>query len=229
MENYLDAPARPQNSAKEQYAHDEDLTMLEASDYWKSLSRKQKDTKNIVYKDKQRKYGLDYVAWYEKQDDFIQEELAISGFAPKKPEIDSNDSELETEPTVEVKPYWEKETTSPALPTLASVGKRSASTARLSARKVRASSPQKVVKSKAIVEDSESDVAGEEEPEVEAEVIAEVIADPVKVVEEEEEEEMEDIPSPPKKKKKSKDGKKSKKSKKEKKKKQRQSDSDDEW
>jgi len=240
MENYLDAPARPQNSAKEQYAHDEDLTMLEASDYWKSLSRKQKDTKNIVYKDKQRKYALDYVAWYEKQDDFIQEELAISGFAPKKPEIDSNDSELETV-EVDERPSWEKEyakegmhaksptqyllKTGKALPVLTSVGKRSASTARLNAKK--ASSPQKFAKSKAIVEDSESDVGGEEEPEVEPEVVAEVMAEPVKVVEEEEEEEMEDIPSPPKKKKKSKDGKKSKKSKKEKKKKH-QSDSDNE-
>ena len=111
--------------------------------------------------------------------------------------------------------------TGKALPVLTSVGKRSASTARLNAKK--ASSPQKVAKSKAIVEDSESDVGGEEEPEV----VAEVMAEPVKVVEEEEEEEMEDIPSPPKKKKKSKDGKKSKKSKKEKKKKH-QSDSDNE-
>merc|ERR1712150_148270 len=125
MENYLDAPSRPQSSAKEQYAHDEDLTMLEATDYWKSLNRKQKDTKNIIFKEKKKKYEAEFAAWYEKQDDFVQEELCNCGFIPKKSEFDSNDSELDTNEEKDSKeakkpPTGRKRANGSGLPTLKS-------------------------------------------------------------------------------------------------------------
>merc|ERR1711972_1253310 len=67
------------------------LTMLEATDYWKSLNRKQKDTKNIIFKEKKKKYDAEFAAWYEKQDDFVQEELNACGFVPDESGMDTNE------------------------------------------------------------------------------------------------------------------------------------------